>query len=283
VLLLVGSGQPSSATKTPKGFRRRRLRASRANERISLNLGTRWWCSIPNTTLRNQDGSWTFRNTRFYPAYPGYDWGVLAGWAWGASRVADYLEKDPAIDRTKVIITGASRNGKSSMVAAAFDERLMGASVVTGGGGIGAYRFAGPRKSETLDVMEKKYPNWFSPNLHEFWGHREKLPFDEHFFLALTARRPFVALEGMTNTISIPEAVRQSMAAARPAYALSGAENNLGVNYANHGHAFTNEDWTAMMDFFDLHLRGKKVDRRFDRFPTEAEIDAAAAAAVQNK
>ena len=29
------------------------------------------------------------------------------------------------------------------MVAAAFDERLMGAPVVTGGGGIGAYRFAG--------------------------------------------------------------------------------------------------------------------------------------------
>jgi hypothetical protein len=31
------------------------------------------------------------------------------------------------------------------------------------------------------------------------------------------------------------------------------------------------------MDFFDKHLRGKKVDRRFDRFPTEAELDAAAA------
>ena len=120
-----------------------------------------------DTTLRNPDGSWAFRNTRFYPAYPGYDWGILAGWAWGASRVADYLEKDSAIDRTKLIITGASRNGKSSMVAAAFDERLMGAPAVTGGGGIGAYRFAGPRRSETLDIMQKKYPNWFSPNLHE--------------------------------------------------------------------------------------------------------------------
>jgi putative nucleotidyltransferase with HDIG domain len=32
-----------------------------------------------------------------------------------------------------------------------------------------------------------------------------------------------------------------------------------------------------MMDFFDQHLRGKKTDRRFDRFPTEAELDAAAA------
>ena len=47
-----------------------------------------------DTTLRNMDGSWAFRNTRFFPAYPGYDWGILAGWAWGASRVADYLEQD---------------------------------------------------------------------------------------------------------------------------------------------------------------------------------------------
>src|SRR5262249_40524199 len=54
-----------------------------------------------DTTLRNEDGSWAFRNTRFYPAYPGYDWGILAGWAWGASRVADYLVTYPAIDKTK--------------------------------------------------------------------------------------------------------------------------------------------------------------------------------------
>jgi hypothetical protein len=232
-----------------------------------------------DTTLRNSDGSWAFRTTRFYPAYPGYDWGILAGWAWGASRVADYLEHDPAIDAKKLIVTGASRNGKSSMVAAAFDERLMGAPVVTGGGGIGAYRFAGPRKSETLDIMQKKYPNWFSPNLHEFWGQREKLPFDEHWFLALAAPRPFIALEGMTDTISLPEAVQQSFLGARPAYTLLGAADHLGVNYANHGHAFTADDWTAMMDFFDKYLQAKPVERTFTRFPTEKELDDAAAAA----
>ncbi len=229
-----------------------------------------------DTTLRNPDGSWAFRNTRFYPAYPGYDWGILAGWAWGASRVADYLVKDPSIDKTKLIITGASRNGKSSMIAAAFDERLMGAPVVTGGGGIGAYRFAGARGSETLDIMQKKYPNWFSPNLHEFWGQREKLPFDEHWFLALAAPRPFITLEGITDTISLAEAVRQSILNAQPAYALLGAQDRLGVNYANHGHAFTAEDWTAMMDFFDKYLLGKSIDRTFGRFPTEQELDAAA-------
>jgi hypothetical protein len=222
-----------------------------------------------DTTLRNLDGSWAFRNTRFYPAYPGYDWGILAGWAWGASRVADYLEKDPAIDKTKLIITGASRIRKSAMIAAAFDERLMGAPVVTGGGGIGAYRFTGPRRSETLDIMQKKYPNWFSPNLHEFWGEVEKLPFDQHWFLALAAPRPFLALEGETDTISLPEAVRQSILGAQPAYALFDLKDRLGVNYAKHGPAFAAEDWTAIMDFLDKYLRGKKIDRTFDRFPAE--------------
>ena len=231
-----------------------------------------------DTTLRNPDGSWAFRNTRFYPAYPGYDWGILAGWAWGASRVADYLEQDPSIDRNKLIITGASRNGKSAMVAAAFDDRLMGAPVVTGGGGVGAYRFAGPRRSETLDIMQKKYPNWFSPNLHEFWGHVDKLPFDQHWFLALAAPRPFIALEGLGDTISYPGAVHQSILGALPAYRLYGASDRVGVNYAHHAHAFTEEDWTAMMDFFDQHLRRRKTDRTFDRFPTEQELDAAAPA-----
>ena len=47
------------------------------------------------------------------------------------------------------------------------------------------------------------------------------------------------------------------------------------MNYAHHGHAFAEEDWTALMDFADKHLRGMSVNRSFDRFPTEAELDAA--------
>lgn len=230
-----------------------------------------------DTTLRNLDGSWAFRTTRFLPAYPGYDWGILAVWAWGASRIADYLEQDPKIDPTRLIITGASRAGKAAMIAAAFDSRFMGAPVVTGGGGIGAYRLAGPRRSETLEIMLKKYPNWFSPRLHPFRGQRDRLPFDQHWFLVLAAPQPFLALEGMTDVISLPEAVRQSILGAKPAYALLGVEDRLGVNYADHGHTFTGEDWTAMLDFADKHLRGLPVNRTFDRIPTEAELDAAAA------
>jgi hypothetical protein len=132
----------------------------------------------------------------------------------------------------------------------------MGAPVVTGGGGIGAYRFTGPRNSVTLATMVREFPNWFSPNLHEFWGQPEKLPFDEHWFLACCAPRPFIALEGETDTISLPEAVKASIDGARPAYELLGAKDRLGVNYAKHGHAFTLDDWTALLDFADKHVKG---------------------------
>ena len=245
-------------------------------------VAMRWCCSTRTTAPKTQRfGTWTAAGrsaTRvFFRRIPAMTGEFSAGWAWGASRVADYLEQDASIDKSKLIITGASRNGKAAMIAAAFDDRLMGAPVVTGGGGMGAYRFAGPRGSETLDIMQLKYPNWFSPNLRQFRGQREKLPFDQHWFLALAAPRPFIALEGDTDRISLPEAVRQSILGAKPAYALFGAADRLGVNYAHHGHAFTADDWTAMLDFFDMHLRGKRIERTFDRFPTEAELDAAAA------
>jgi hypothetical protein len=34
-----------------------------------------------------------------------------------------------------------------------------------------------------------------------------------------------------------------------------------------------------MLDFFDKHARGKAIDRTFNRFPTEQELDTALAAA----
>jgi hypothetical protein len=64
-----------------------------------------------DTTLRNADGSWAYRTTRFFPAYPNYDWALLRAWARGVSRIVDYLETDPSVDKTKLIVTGVSRTG----------------------------------------------------------------------------------------------------------------------------------------------------------------------------
>ena len=226
-----------------------------------------------DTTLRLPDGSWAFRTTRFYPAYPGYDWGILGGWAWGVSRIVDYIETDPSLDAAKVIVSGISRTGKSALIAGAFDERIaLTAPVVTGGGGVGVYRFSGEGRGgkEGLDLMMKKYPNWFSPHLHQFRGQTDKLPFDQHWFLALIAPRPFIALEGTTDGVSLVNAVKQSWLAAKPVYALFDATEKLGVNYADHGHTITADDWTAMLDFADKHLLGKPITRHFDQFPSDS-------------
>ena len=227
-----------------------------------------------DTTLRNADGSWAYRTTRFYPAYPKYDWGVLQGWAWGVSRIVDYLETDPAIDKTKLIVTGVSRTGKSALVAGAFDDRLaLVAPVASSGGGTPAYRFSGsqpPRGGkEGLTEMVRKYPNWFSDHLHEFWGQPEKLPFDSHWFMALVAPRPFIALEGTHDQNVVANGVRQAFLAAQPAFALLNVKDRLGVSWADRPHGMVQGDWDALFAFADKFLMGRTVTRRFDEFPAD--------------
>ncbi|HWB82590.1 MAG TPA: alpha/beta hydrolase family protein [Bryobacteraceae bacterium] len=223
-----------------------------------------------DTTLRESDGSWAFRTTRFFPAYPNYDWGLVRAWAWGVSRIVDYLETDPSIDKNKLIVTGVSRTGKSALVAGAYDERIsMVAPVASSGGGTPAYRFSGAERGgkEGLTEMMRKYPNWFSPHLHEFWGQPDKLPFDEHWFIALVAPRPFIALEGSHDQNVNINGVHQSFIAARPAFELLNVNDHLGISWADRPHGMVQGDWDALLAFADKFLFHKTVTRSFDQYP----------------
>lgn len=225
-----------------------------------------------DTTLRNPDGSFAFRTTRFFPAYPNYDWGILRAWAWGVSRIVDYLETDPSVDAKKLIVIGVSRTGKSALIAGAFDDRIaLVAPVASSGGGTPAYRFSGsdPDRGgkEGLSEMVRKYPNWFSPNLHQFWGQPDKLPFDENWFIALVAPRPFIALEGDHDQNVNQNGVYQSFKAALPAYQFLHVADRLGVNWSNRPHGMVQGDWDALLAFADKFLMGKQVDRTFDHWP----------------
>jgi hypothetical protein len=215
----------------------------------------------------------TFRNSSFYPAYPEYDWGVLLGWAWGLSRVVDYLETQPFVDTNKLIALGHSRLGKLTMVATAFDERIsLGAPAGSSGAGTGAYRFCGPGRGgkEGVEDMTRKFPYYFVPRLKEFTGQMDRLPFDAHWYIALTAPRPWISVEGTDDQNCVPNAVKQSVLAAWPVYAFLGVSTNrVGVNYEPHRHGLPPADWTAAMDFADQQLRGIDHHRRFDQFPSE--------------
>ncbi len=226
-----------------------------------------------DTTARMPDGTFAFRTTRFFPAYPNYDWGVLRAWAWGASRIVDYLVTDSAIDKTKIAITGVSRNGKSALIAGAFDDRItLVAPVASSGGGTPAFRFSGFEHggNEGLSEMVRKYPNWFSPHLHEFFHQADKLPFDNHWYLALCAPRATIALEGSMDQNVNKYGMRQSFLAAQPVFELLAAKDHLGVNWANRPHGEVQGDWDALFAFADKFWQSKTVDRKFDDFPAAA-------------
>jgi hypothetical protein len=214
-----------------------------------------------------------FRTNSFYPAYPDYDWGVLLGWAWGLSRVVDYLETQSFVDKSKIIVLGHSRLGKLTMVATAFDERIsLGAPAGSSGAGTGAYRFCGPGRGgkEGIEDMTRKFGYYFVPRLKDFTGQMEKLPFDAHWFVALTAPRPWISIEGTDDQNCVPNAVKQTVLAAKPVYEFLGVSaDRVGVNYENHRHALTADDWNAALDFSDRQLRGIDHHRTFDNFPAE--------------
>ena len=233
-----------------------------------------------DTTLRLPDGSWAYRTTRFFPAYPDYDWGLLRAWAWGVSRIVDYLQSDASVDKSKLIVTGVSRTGKSALVAGAFDDRLaMTAPVASSGGGTPAYRFSGAGRGgkEGLVEMMRKYPNWFSANLHQFWGQQDKLPFDEHWFVALCAPRPFISLEGTHDQNVNINGVYQTFEAVKPVFAFLHAPDKLGISFADRPHGMVQGDWDAMLAFADHFLLGKPAARSFDTFPPELLKPAAPA------
>ena len=225
-----------------------------------------------DTTLRNADGSWAYRTTRFFPAYPSYDWGLLRAWAWGVSRIVDYLETDPSVDKTKFVVTGVSRTGKSALIAGALDDRIaMVAPVASSGGGTPAYRYSGsvPDRGgkEGLTEMVRKYPNWYSDHLHQFWGQPDKLPFDEHWFIALCAPRPFISLEGDHDQNVNQNGVYESLVAAKPAYEFFHDTDRLGISFADRPHGMVQGDWDALLAFGDKYLMGKPVTRTFDQYP----------------
>ena len=97
------------------------------------------------------------------------DWGSIAAWAWGMSRVEDYFETDKSIDAKRVAIHGVSRLGKTVMWAGAHDQRF--AAVIASCSGEGGAALSHRDYGETIAHLTAptRYPYQFAENYAK-WG-----------------------------------------------------------------------------------------------------------------
>ena len=51
------------------------------------------------------------------------EWEAIGVWAWGSSRIVDYLEREGRIDMSKIAIMGHSRQGKAALWSGAQDSK----------------------------------------------------------------------------------------------------------------------------------------------------------------
>ena len=125
------------------------------------------------------------------------DWGALRAWAWGASRVLDYLGTDASVDAKRVGIEGVSRFGKAALVTMAFDPRFAVALVGSSGeGGVKPHRRNFGEAVENLTSSGAYH--WMAGNFLKYgaaeatFGRKDAndLPVDANELIALCAPRP---------------------------------------------------------------------------------------------
>ena len=205
---------------------------------------------------------------------------TLMAWAWGFSRMIDYLESDKDIDARRIAVVGHSRNGKAALVAAAFDERIaLCIPSQAGCGGTGPSRLAadlatlqanGRPKAETVAVINKNFPHWFCANFKAFNTQPERLPFDQHALVALCAPRPVLMSVATEDLWSNPPGQFAMLKAADPVYKLVAGDglaagempgagtlldSRLGFFIRSGKHSMNREDWKAWLDYADKWLR----------------------------
>jgi hypothetical protein len=198
------------------------------------------------------------------------EWGTIAAWAWGISRLVDYLETEPAVDSKRIAITGVSRLGKTVLWAGANDPRI--ALIIASCSGEGGAALARRNYGETIAhlVTPARYPYQFARNYAKYARDPNSLAVDTHCLIALIAPRPVLLQTGDTDRWSDPKGEFMAAVAARPVFQLFDKKgpavdqmpqpgqlvgDTLAYYMHAGGHGTVPSDWDIYLKFLEQHLK----------------------------
>ncbi len=207
------------------------------------------------------------RDHGIYPLYPEYDWGAIGVWAWAFQPIIDVLIQRPEIDSDKIVATGHSRGGKTTLCAGIYDERIaLSVPNSSGMGGTASLKYFEDDvgKPQTIGSHQGVRDHWWGPRFYQFADKENKSPFDAHMMKALIAPRFLMNPHALQDYHANPYGTELTHRVSKDIFKWLGCEDHIGIHWRPGGHAQNEIDWAALLDFADWHFKNKKVDRSFD-------------------
>lgn len=190
--------------------------------------------------------------------------GKITLWAWAAMRVLDFLLNQSEIAPEHIAVAGHSRLGKTALFASAMDTRFQ--AVCSNDSGCAGAAISRGKIGESTERICRVFPHWFCKNFASLCQNPEKLLFDQHFLLALTAPRLLYVTSAEEDSWADPDSEYLGCMAASPAWKAFGKsgflapdrppkvhdrfpDGNIGYHLRPGCHYFSRRDWQGFLEF----------------------------------